>query len=116
MIDEPQADPRHRFWIIDHGHCLGVTRGWTGLRPPGRGVVSIFPQLISGNDPFGPVLARLAEITGPKVRSCLDEIPLELWGVPDGDPESLVAYLLEQRDVIPRLLEQAQPTFPKWSR
>jgi hypothetical protein len=116
LVGEPQADPRYRFWIIDHGHCLGVTRGWTGLRAPGRGVVSIFPQLISGNDPFRSTLARLAEITGPKVRSCLDEIPLEPWGVPDSDRESLVAYLLEQRDAIPRLLEQARLSFPNWSR
>jgi hypothetical protein len=105
---------RFRFFTVDYGWCLGIQGGWDTLRAPTPWVNPVFPELISGEDPFGPCLGRLSLITEAKVRKCLEQIPLDEWGVRPAESDSLVAYLAEQRSVVPQMISEKKEKFPNW--
>lgn len=116
IVYHPVGDGEYRFWMVDHGHCLGVNDGWTTLQTPGQGLVAdTFSDRISGWEDLVPGLERIRdEITEPNIRDISSEIPLGEWGISAADVDAVVEYLIEQKTLLPSILADNQATFSNW--
>lgn len=116
IVYHPVGDGEYRFWMVDHGHCLGVNDGWDSLETPGQGLVAdTFSERITGWDDFVPGLERICdEVTESNIRDISSEMPLDEWGIASSDVDAVVDYLLEQKALLPQILADNRETFSNW--
>jgi hypothetical protein len=104
-----------RFWIVDHGHCLGVVQGWACLRSDNMTLrAPVYKELIEGNAPFGETLNKLREISNSMVEKILTAIPCSTWEVTEEEKRHLLAYVAEAGQKIPGLIHSSKALFPRW--
>jgi len=103
------------FWHIDHGHCLGVGRGWNTLIPENTPIRSpLYSNLISGPNPFGDVFERLQKLNERIIRKMFCQCPLSAWEIPPFEVNHLVTYLLAARNNVQNTIIACKNNFPNW--
>ncbi len=103
------------FWHVDHGHCLGFGNSWNTLTNAGIFIRNrLYPELVSGANPFEDGFQKLQEITPERVDGILGELPLAEWEVPGSDMIALSNYLAIAKDVTPNAIMRAKGRFSKW--
>jgi hypothetical protein len=102
------------FWHIDHGHTLGVTRGWTTLNPQSIGARHLYPSLVKGGEPFKDAFDHLEAISKETIERVMQECPLEAWGVADSERNSLIEYLISAKAKVRQAIIAARATFTNW--
>lgn len=106
-----------RFWEVDFGHTLGITRGWKGLVPPKPEAPLTAPCLaecIFDLAEFEPVLKLLDDrVTDGVLDEILSEVPLAEWEVGAEEPSSLKGFILQQKANMRNRIACSQKVFPK---
>jgi hypothetical protein len=116
LIEKNLYNGESKFWHIDHGHCLGVDRGWNTLNISNASPRSLlYPEIISGANPFREAFQRLQEITPQVVDGILADIPHEKWDVPASDFDALKGYLEAAKSQVPNAIIAAKGRFVGWS-
>ncbi len=97
LISVTDIDKEHRFWIIDHGHCLSVARGWTTLNADNMNakVPSLYREVVKGKNFFETTFNSLTRIDKKMVDNILSSFPSDLWGVSDQEKQHLVSYIIQ---------------------
>ncbi|MDE1852209.1 MAG: hypothetical protein KGI38_00495 [Thaumarchaeota archaeon] len=104
------------FWHVDHGHCLGVARGWGTLKSENAAVRNrLYFDLVAGADPFADVFRRLKDVTASKVGEILSQCPLGEWEVPQGDVVAIENYFESARESTQKAISLAKAQFRKWN-
>jgi hypothetical protein len=104
-----------RFWIVDHGHCLGVNNGWHTLNHQNAGLVApIYREAVRGKDPFAEALDRLGTISRSDASKIISECPCDAWGVGQNEKQNLEDFLLNLAARIPKILNSSRSSFPRW--
>lgn len=116
LVAVDQASSGSGYWLIDHGHCLGVGRGWQtlmvdaiSLREP------VYPELVKGFDPFRDPLERMEAMTPVSIRRLLDSYPLKEWEVPREDQDALVRYIMAAKPRVAKVISESRGRFRSWS-
>lgn len=87
---------KQNFWLIDHGHTLGINKSWKTL-DPSRVTLrpSIYKELLSNSDTLDSIFEKL---TNMEVEAIVDEIksaPLIEWGLDTTEVSNLSNYIQE---------------------
>lgn len=109
-------DGGFRFWMIDHGHCLGQNSGWATLQPTEGGLVAkVFQETIAGPDSFTEGLAEISKkVDEPAIQAIASEMPLDEWDIPDSDVDALASFIESRADELPLMIEEGKDQFPNW--
>jgi hypothetical protein len=103
-----------KFWHVDHGHTLGVTRGWASLNPENAVVRNLYPSLVHGQDPFKDALERLEAMSKDAIEAAVQQCPLEHWGVAGSERENLVSYVMSAKTKVRQSIIASKSNWPRW--
>jgi hypothetical protein len=116
LIAKNLSNGESKFWHIDHGHCFGVDRGWNTLSSSNMSPKSfLYPEVVSGADPFREAFRRLQDITPQVVDGILADIPYEQWEVPASEFDALKRYFEAAKSQVPNIIIGAKEKFIGWS-
>lgn len=105
------------FWHVDHGHCFGVDRGWSTLNSANCSPRNLlYPEVVSGTNPFEEAFQKLQGITPEVVSDMLTAIPIAQWEVPSTDLDAMKLYLEAAKTNVHNAIIAAKERFPKWSQ
>jgi hypothetical protein len=102
------------FWHVDHGHTLGVTRGWASLNPEHAVVRNLYPSLVHGHDPFKDAFERLEAMSEDAIQVAVQQCPLEHWGVASSELENLVSYVMSAKTKVRQSIIASKATWSNW--
>jgi hypothetical protein len=115
LITVSNPNQESRFWIVDHGHCLGVTSGWHTLNPQTIGLIApIYRELVTGPEPFADSLARLGAISSSDISKIIADSPCNAWGVSTAEMQNLQDFILNAAKRISTILNSSKSSFPRW--
>lgn len=109
-----QSSGTTNFWHIDHGHTLGVTRGWPSLNPQSIRARYLYPALVKGGEPFKDAFDHLEALSKETIENTLQDCPLQPWGVADSERSSLVEYLVTARSKVREAIIASKANFSNW--
>jgi len=116
LVELEKASGASRYWLIDHGHCLGVGRGWRTLKADSVALREpIYPELVRGHEPFREALERLGEMTAVSVEELLASCPLQEWEVSREDQAALLRYIEAAKEKVRSLISESRPRFSAWT-
>lgn len=107
-------DEHSRFWAIDHGHCMGVTNGWSSLRAADVSLRGIYRELVDGANPFEATYNRLGRLDKNVLEKMLEEVPSDSWEVSEQDKQNILTYVEEAVKLLPDKLLASKSAFPRW--
>jgi hypothetical protein len=115
LITKNLSSGSSEFWHVDHGHCLAAYRGWNTLTNAGVFIRNrLYPELVSGSNPFEEAFQKLREITPECVDGILGDVPLAEWEVPSSEVVALKNYLETAKDVTPNAITSAKRRYARW--
>ncbi|MCL5067149.1 MAG: phosphatidylinositol 4-kinase [Thaumarchaeota archaeon] len=115
LISKNLSNDYSEFFHIDHGHCLGIDRGWSTLQSNASIRAKLYPELVCGPNPFGDAFQKLEQITPEVVDKILNEAPLSSWQVPDSDIALLRTYIITVKASVQNAIINAKPQFRNWT-
>jgi hypothetical protein len=77
-------------------------------------VAPIYREAVTGKDPFGQALAKLATISRLEVSKLISECPCDAWGLGRNERQNLEDFILNLATRIPTILNSSRTSFPRW--